>query len=63
MSGEHSKKKLVTGEKLESSGNKYEDKTPSKEAKMSDDKHKEDKEEFNGSVKSHKKKDDKKKKR
>jgi hypothetical protein len=43
-------------------GKKHEDKTPSKEAKISGDKHKKDKEEFTGSVKSHKKKGGKKKK-
>jgi hypothetical protein len=42
-------------------GKKHEDKTPSKEAKISSDKHKEDKEEYAISIKSHKKKGDKKK--
>jgi hypothetical protein len=59
MSGEHAKKELITGRKLESSGKKNEGRTPSKEA---DDKHKEDKEESIDSVKSHKKGDKKKKK-
>jgi hypothetical protein len=59
MSGEHAIKELITGEKLGSSGKKNEGKTPSKEA---DDKHKEDKEESVGSIKSHKKGDKKKKK-
>jgi hypothetical protein len=60
MSSEHAKKELVTGEKPRSSGKKHEDKTLSKEAKISSDKHKE---EFVGSVKSHKKKGDKNKKK
>jgi hypothetical protein len=50
---------LIIGEKLGSSGKKNEGKTPSKEAKISCDKHKEDKEESTGSVKSHKKGDKK----
>jgi hypothetical protein len=50
---------LVTGENLRSSGKKNEGKTPSKET---GDKHKEDKEESAGSIKSHKKGDKKKKK-
>jgi hypothetical protein len=50
---------LITGEKPGSSGKKNEGKTPSKEA---DDKHKEDKAESAGSIKSHKKGDKKKKK-
>jgi hypothetical protein len=62
MSGEHAKKELITGEKPGSSGNKNEGKTPLKEAKVSDDKHKEDKEESTGTVKSHKKGDKKKNK-
>jgi hypothetical protein len=45
MSGEHTKKELITGERPRSSGKKYEGKTPSKEAKISSDKHKEDKDE------------------
>jgi hypothetical protein len=47
MSGEHAKREMVTGEKLEASGKKNEEQTPSKEA---DDKHKE---EFTGSIKLH----------
>jgi hypothetical protein len=58
MSGEHAKTELVTGEKPRSSGKKHEDKTPSKEAKISGDKHKEDKEASVGSIKWHKKKGD-----
>jgi hypothetical protein len=58
MSGEHAKKELVTREKPGSSGKKHEDKTPSKEPKISSDKHKEDKEAYVGSIKSHKKKGD-----
>jgi hypothetical protein len=54
MSGEHDKKELITGEKLGSLGKKYEGKTPSKEANVFGDKHKEYKEEFVGSIKSHK---------
>jgi hypothetical protein len=57
MSGEHAKKKLITREKPGSSGKKNEGKTPSKEAKISSDKHKEDKEESVCSIKSHKKGD------
>jgi hypothetical protein len=55
-------KELATGEKPESLEKKHEDKTLSKEAKTSGDKHKETKEEFAGSINSHKKKGDKKKK-
>jgi hypothetical protein len=62
MSGEHTKKELITGENLRSSGKKNEGKTPSKEAKISSDWHKKDKEESTGSIKSHKKGDKKKKK-
>jgi hypothetical protein len=51
---------LITWEKLRSSGKKNEGKTPSKET---DNKHKEDKDESAGSIKSHKKADMKKKKR
>jgi hypothetical protein len=40
MSEEHTKKELINGEKLGSSGKKNEGKTPSKEAKISGDKHK-----------------------
>jgi hypothetical protein len=59
MSGEHTKKELITKEKPGSSGKKNEGKTPSKEVS---DKHKEDKDESAGSIKSHKKGDKKKKK-
>jgi hypothetical protein len=45
ISGEHAKKEVTTWEKLKSSGKKQEDKTSSKEVKISGDKHKEDKEE------------------
>jgi hypothetical protein len=57
MSGEHAKMELITGEKLGSSRKKNEGKTPSKEA---GDKHKEDKDEYTSSIKSHKKGDKKK---
>jgi hypothetical protein len=50
---------MVTGEKSEVSGKKNDERTPSKEA---GDKHKEDKEESIGSIKSHRKGDKKKKK-
>jgi hypothetical protein len=56
MSGEHAKREMVTREKPEASGKKNEEWTPSKEA---NDKHKE---EFVGSIKSHRKGDKKKKK-
>jgi hypothetical protein len=56
MSGEHAKRDMVTGEKLEGSGRKNDERTPSKEA---DDKHKE---EYASSIKSHKKGDKKKNK-
>jgi hypothetical protein len=59
---EHAKKELITGENPGSLGKKYEGKTSSKEAKVSGNKHKEDKEESVGSIKSHKKGDKKKKK-
>jgi hypothetical protein len=59
ISGEHTKKELITWEKPEFSGKKNEGKTLSKEAS---DKHKEDKDESVGSIKSHKKSDKKKKK-
>jgi hypothetical protein len=59
MSKEHAKKELITGEKPRSSGKKNEGKTTSKEV---GNKHKEDKEESAGSIKSHKKGDKKKKK-
>jgi hypothetical protein len=55
LSGEHTKKELITGENLGSSGKKNVGKPPSKEAKISGDKNKEDKEECVGSNKSHKK--------
>jgi hypothetical protein len=58
MSEEHTKKELITGEKPGSSGKKNEEKTPSKEVSH---KHKEDKDESAGSIKSHKKGDKKKK--
>ena len=59
MSGEHAKREMVTGENPRSSGKKNEEKTLSKEA---DHKHKEEKDESVGSIKSHKKGDKKKKK-
>jgi hypothetical protein len=59
MSGEHTKREIVTGEKPESSGKKNEERTPSKEV---GDKQKEHKEEPAGSIKSHRKGDKKKKK-
>jgi hypothetical protein len=59
MSGEHTKREIVTGEKPGSSGKKNEERTPSKEA---GDKHKEHKEESAGSIKSHSKGDKKKRK-
>jgi hypothetical protein len=59
MSGEHTKKELITGEKPGSLGKKNEEKTSSKEA---DHKLKEDKDEFASSIKSHKKGNKKKKK-
>jgi hypothetical protein len=59
VSREHAKKELNTGEKPGSLGKKNEGKTPSKEA---GDKHKGDKDESVGSIKSHKKGDKKKKK-
>jgi hypothetical protein len=52
---------LITGAKPGSSRKKNEGKTPSKEAKISGNKHTEDKDESVGSINSHKK-DDKKKK-
>jgi hypothetical protein len=61
MLGEHAKKELIIGEKPRSLGKKNEGKTPSKEAKISDDKHKEDKDESASSIKSQKKGDKKKK--
>jgi hypothetical protein len=59
MSGEHTKREMVIGEKSGSSGKKNEESTPSNEA---DDKHKEHKNESAGSIKSHKKGDKKKNK-
>jgi hypothetical protein len=56
MSGEHAKRQMVTGEKVEASVKKNDERTPSKEA---NDKHKE---ESAGSIKSHRKGDKKKKK-
>jgi hypothetical protein len=59
LSGEHTKRETVTGEKPEASGKKNDERTPSKEAS---DKHKEHKEESTGSIKSHRKGDKKKRK-
>ena len=59
MSEEHTKKELINGEKLGSSGKKNEGKTP---LKYASDKHKEAKDESVGSINSHKKGDKKKKK-
>jgi hypothetical protein len=56
MSGEHGKREMVTGEKPEASRKKNDEQTLLKEAS---DKHKE---EFVGSIKSHRKGDKKKKK-
>jgi hypothetical protein len=56
MSGEHAKREMVTGEKLEGSGRKNDERTPSREV---DDKHKE---ESASSIKSHRKGDKKKRK-
>jgi hypothetical protein len=56
MSGEHTKREMVTGEKPEASGRKNDEQTLSKEA---GDKHKK---ESTGSIKSHRKGDKKKKK-
>jgi hypothetical protein len=55
MSGEHAKREMVTEEKPGSSRKKNKERTPSKEAS---DKHKE---EFVGSIKSHRKGDEKNK--
>jgi hypothetical protein len=63
MSGEHAKKEVPTMENLKSSGNKQEDKTSSKEVKISGDKHKEDKEESTGSIKSQKRRVTRRKRR
>jgi hypothetical protein len=57
MSGEHSKRELITREKPRSSGKKNEEKTPSKEVGH---KHKEEKDESADSIRSHKKGDKKK---
>jgi hypothetical protein len=54
MSGEHAKKESITREKPRSSGKKNKEKTTSKEANH---KHKEDKDESTGSIKSQKKGD------
>jgi hypothetical protein len=62
MSGEHAKDEMPIEAKPESSRKKHEDKTPSREIKSSGDKHKEEKEESDGSIKSHKKDGKKKKK-
>jgi hypothetical protein len=59
MLGEHAKREMVTSEKPEASGKKNDEHTPSKEV---GDKHKEHKEELVGSIKSHRKGDNKKKK-
>jgi hypothetical protein len=56
MSGEHTKREMVTSEKPEGSGKKNDERTPSREA---DNKHKE---ESASSIKSHRKGDKKKKK-
>jgi hypothetical protein len=56
MSGEHTKREMVTGENPEASGRKNDEWTPSKETS---DKHKE---ESVGSIQSHRKGDKKKKK-
>ena len=56
MSGEHTKREIVTSDKPEASGRKNDERTPSKEA---DDKHKE---ESASSIKSHRKGDKKKNK-
>jgi hypothetical protein len=52
MSGEHTKREMVTREKPGFSGKKNKERTPSKEA---EDKQKEHKEESVGSIKSHRK--------
>jgi hypothetical protein len=56
MSGEHTKREMVTSEKSKASGRKNEERTPSKEAS---DKHKE---EYVVSIKSHRKGDKKRRK-
>jgi hypothetical protein len=53
MSGEHAKKELATREKLESSRKKHEFKISSKQAKISGDKHKKDKEKSASSINSY----------
>jgi hypothetical protein len=58
MLGEHTKRELITAGKPGSSGKKNKEKSPSKEAGH---KHKEEKDESAGSIKSHKKGDKKKK--
>jgi hypothetical protein len=59
MLGEHAKREMVTGEKLEALGMKNKERTPSKEV---GDKHKDHKVESVGSIKSHRKGDKKKNK-
>jgi hypothetical protein len=59
MLGEHTKREMVTGEKLEALGMKNKERTPSKEV---GDKHKDHKVESVGSIKSHRKGDKKKNK-
>jgi hypothetical protein len=59
MPREHAKREIITEEKPGSSGKKNEERSLSKEAS---DKNKEHKEEFAGSIKSHRKGDKKKKK-
>jgi hypothetical protein len=59
MSGEHAKREMVTDENPEALGKKNQEQTMSKEV---DDKHKEHMEESAGSIKSHRKGDNKKKK-
>jgi hypothetical protein len=56
MSGEHTKREMVTGEKPKGSGRKNDERTPSREA---DEKYKE---ESTSSIKSHRKGEKKKKK-
>jgi hypothetical protein len=59
MSGEHTKKELMTGENLDLWGGKNEDKALSKDG---GDKHKEHKDESADAIKSHKRGDKKKNK-
>jgi hypothetical protein len=61
MSGEDAKNEVATEAKPKSLGTKHEGKTSSKEVNVSDDKHKEDKEESSGFIKLHEKKGDMKK--